>query len=91
MPKKIMTKKRAREWIKAIDKLIKEYNKDNYYPSRCPLCYISEEKGCQDCLWIIFEGRLCDDGQDLHLERTYKERIKRLNRWKRKLNKIING
>lgn len=67
-------------WLRAINKLIGQYLDDKYRAGNCPLCNTIIRANCKDCLWLKFEGRKCIDLPGF--EDDYKDRIKRLRRWK---------
>lgn len=104
MSKPIITKTRAEEWLLAVRELLAWYQKgNNKLEYDCPLCNLSESPNCQDCLWLIFEGRDCDSvGQeydDKYICQLRRERkqpwtrnaIKRLKRWEKRLLAIIEA
>ena len=81
------------KWIVACDELVEAY-KSGEILRECPLCCIINYH-CQKCLWHIFQNSFCMSltGMEYKPEggRNYKARIKRLRRWKRKLNKMLKN
>lgn len=83
--------------LKAIDKLIEHYEKypmDERPPSyhhvgnkECPLCCVhiigASATTCKDCPWTTIEGNICMDNR--YMRASARERIARLNRWKKKI------
>ena len=79
-----MKKQLIEKWVTACDKLIKSYKEDVVI--LCPLCLLVPGR-CQDCLWKIFERKYCLVGDGLETE--VEDRIRRLRRWRRRLNKML--
>ena len=82
------------EIIEAIDKLIEHYSNYNTaqripppYGSTChvscPLCTV--RWSCSICPWLIIENTYCRKAQ--YHKNTTKQRLKRLNRWKKLIEK----
>lgn len=86
-----MTKKKKKQWLRAIRKLREHYKKYELgalpppyaavQREPCPLCVVANvvtDENC-DCLWTKFEGNTCR-GKCFsgHVTRT---RLDRLNRW----------
>jgi hypothetical protein len=87
-----MTKRKAKQWIKGCNELIEGYEQREFlFP--CPLCVVAEKhtatptSPCPNCLWILFEKR---EHCLPFKEKRLSTRIKRLNRWKIKLQEIID-
>jgi len=89
-------KRKIGQWLEAIEELRRHYEK---YESDdtpcdygeinsfgCPLCAISENKDCTDCLWVLFEEGICSDLN--FREDITRERLIRLDRWEKKLKKM---
>lgn len=83
--------KYKREYIRAINKLIKFYkgldeDSRESMPS-CPLCAVGKthanpfENMCSECPWLIFERGKCYSG-DVCFAQNVLHRIERLERWK---------
>jgi len=86
-----MTKKEKKQWLEAIGKLRRWYKKyplDKTPPNldhSCPLCKLSEDDKCEDCLWVRFEGEGCMDSG--YYFDTTRQRLDRLDRWKTRILK----
>jgi len=86
-----MKKQLIQEWIWACDVVIHRYENNTYDYLGCPLCTVARRdsrRQCKDCLWVKFEGVACTD-DDAKWGCGNKGKIRRINRWKRKLNKIL--
>ncbi len=98
----IMSVSRARKWLKAVVSLREYYEgKNGLWEHTCPLCPVKRlsKKGCEMCLWYLFEGEGCSGGDRFNVEwrRTHRPpgwtslAIPRLKRWERKLKRIIGA
>ena len=82
-----MDKKLFEKWIKACDELILSYETGHYGASGCPLCMVTS-MDCSECLWVKFERIRCHH-RNANWGRNNEERIERVNRWKKRLNKML--
>ncbi len=98
--KPIMTKTKARQWLKAVISLREYYEgKNDKWKNRCPLCPISRHDNSTDCgcLWVYFEGNSCEwwktgicRKRENRTTEWVAKSIPRLRRWERRLRRIIN-
>lgn len=101
-----MRKEKAREWLEAVRKLSayyrEEHNDCKWYG--CPFCKIDRLHGCKDCLWKLYSRMHCiryaelyfnvDDVVELRYDRDprwVRLSLARLNRWEKRLLKIIKA
>lgn len=104
MSKKINHVSRPLEVLKAIDKLLTVYKKQNQNKEYtigysaitgdpCPLCLLYSNQGkCDKCLWMIYEKKRCVglSGLSTHYGPVSPPtNIKRLNKWRRRINAQI--
>ena len=63
-----MTKTKAKEWLKAVRYLAAYYRGEHdECKYTCPLCTVAKkDRGCQDCLWVLFSKMTCIGYRDLH-------------------------
>lgn len=95
--KPIMTKTKARQWLKAVISLREYYEgKNAEWVSQCPLCFLGgfyTDPGCPNCLWTLFEGKRCkpETGGRRYLKKPWwvAKSIPRLRRWERRLKRIM--
>ena len=95
-------KKNLPELLKAIDKLIDHYSKYEMYEvplqyhwatnEYCPLCVFGESLSdkiykCYACPWVFFDGHDCQTPDFNFDNYTTKERLDRLQGWKKRLQR----
>lgn len=87
---KILTKKKARQWLKVVDKMIAYYKKGRGdFKYNCPFCKITGrgEDGTiarENCLWEIFDTITCRNYvRKFGFSNASYERYNRSERWVR--------
>ena len=79
-----MTKRKIKQWIKTIDKMIAIYQGKEDKVG-CPMCEMAGGDECKSCLWEIITGKRCPNYEIMEEPSWQKKRIIQLRYWKRKL------
>jgi hypothetical protein len=76
--------KYKRQYLVAINELIRSYEKQDHEPEECPLCEIMESRDklqeCGTCPWVVIEGDSCMILK--YWAHEVSTRLKRLYKWK---------